>query len=139
MSFLSKIFKPKPENLMEPPSSSLTMEEAMAMGDFICKTSGRNKGWISVRVGSTGSMLPELHNNVVVVMEPVTIDQIRVGDVVTVNHRQGHDGYWIIHTVFAKTKNGFWTKGRIGTDPFELTAANLDKRVVARIYAKLYT
>lgn len=103
----------------------------------------------------TGSMEPTLSPGDIVLVEPVTIDQVEVGDIVNF-HPHASDGRTFTHRVVEKTVDTDGTRGTVLTtqgdanedpDPMAVNAAMLQGRVshvipfygkvVAQLQAKL--
>jgi signal peptidase I len=86
-------------------------------------------------VANTNSMVPTLDANSVVVFERVDFAQLTEGDIVIYDPTPG---LRVIHRLYEKTVVGWNAKGdnNARIDPWIVTAANLEGRVVGVLYSK---
>ena len=84
----------------------------------------------------TGSMKPMFDEKAVLIMEPASYDDLRVGDIVTYIHPKHKCP--IVHRITEKRGDKFWTKGdnNARMDDTFITRENYQARVFGIIYAK---
>jgi signal peptidase I len=87
-------------------------------------------------VMATGSMRPTFDEKAFLVVEPTPYEKLQIGDVITFIHPKL--GAPIVHRIFEKRGESFWTKGDYNTRPDSeyVTRGNYGMRVVAVIYGR---
>ncbi len=115
------------------PSSGLDARSALVAANTIA---AHIPGARVFTVMATGSMRPTFDEKAFLVVEPTPFDELKVGDVITFLHPKM--GAPIVHRIFEKRGESFWTKGDYNARPDNeyVTRGNYGMRVVAVIYGR---
>lgn len=115
------------------PSSGLDARAALVAANTIAS---HIPGARVFTVMATGSMRPTFDEKAFLVVEPTPYEDLQVGDVITFQHTKM--GAPIVHRIFEKRGDAFWTKGDHNSRPDNeyVTRANYGMRVVAVIYGR---
>lgn len=121
------------QTAMLSPSSGLDARAALAAANTIA---AHIPGARVFTVMATGSMRPTFDEKAFLVVEPTPYENLQVGDVITFRHAKM--GAPIVHRIFEKRGDAFWTKGDHNSRPDNeyVTHANYGMRVVAVIYGR---
>lgn len=115
------------------PSSGLDARSALVAANTIA---AHIPGARVFTVMATGSMRPTFDEKAFLVVEPTPYEKLQVGDVITFLHPKM--GAPIVHRIFEKRGEAFWTKGDYNARPDNeyVTRDNYGMRVVAVIYGR---
>jgi len=113
------------------PTASADARAARGMAEAMA---ARIPGACVAAVKATGSMRPLFDESALLVLEPVSYNSLRVGDIVTYEHPRTHD--LIVHRLLEKRADGFWAKGDHNgkMDDTLVTSENYRMRVCGIIY-----
>ena len=115
------------------PSSGLDARSALVAANTIA---AHIPGARVFTVMATGSMRPTFDEKAFLVVEPTPYEKLQIGDVITFIHPKL--GAPIVHRIFEKRGESFWTKGDYNARPDNeyVTRSNYGMRVVAVIYGR---
>lgn len=115
------------------PSSGLDARSALIAAKTIA---AHIDGAQVLTVLPTGSMRPTFDEKAFLVVEPTAFENLAVGDIITFRHPKV--GSPIVHRIFEKRGDSFWTKGDHNSRPDDeyVTRGNYHMRVVAVIYGR---
>jgi len=125
--------KPAVDALRATPSSTLSRDKARRAANAAhLMISGSSL----MTVMPTGSMKPVFDENAVLMVEPASFDELKVGDIITYRHPSHEQP--VVHRIIKRDGDRFWTQGDNNgrADEVCITRDNYEGRVFGMIFAK---